>query len=227
MNTTRRAFSAMLPAAAAGLAFAQKSDTADLVPIAPDLVKDWVGKAHERKIDVMDALLKREPNLIQSSWDWGNGDWESGLQAAAHTGSREMALFLLERGARVDLFAVTMLGQLAMLKSAIDAFPASLQVRGAHGIPLLSHAVVGAAPAVPVRDYLLAKGVDVNAAANNGMTALMQAVLTGQRDTVQLLLSKGADPKIKAKNGRTALAISQKAGNDAISSDLKAAGATE
>src|SRR6185436_12384061 len=169
MNTTRRAFSAILPAAAAGLALAQKSDTADLVPIAPELVKDWVGKAHERKADVMEALLKREPNLIQSSWVWGNGDWESGLQAAAHTGSREMALFLLERGARV--------------------------------IPLLSHAVVGAAPAVPVRDYLLAKGVDVNAAANNGMTALMQAVLTGQRDAVQLLLSKGADPKIKAKNG--------------------------
>ena len=142
MNTTRRAFSAVLPAAAAGLVFAQKSDTADLVPIAPDLVKDWVGKAHERKIDVMEALLKREPNLIQSSWDWGNGDWESGLQAAAHTGSREMALFLLERGARVDLFAAAMLGQLAMLKSAIDTFTASLQVRGAHGIPLLSHAVV-------------------------------------------------------------------------------------
>ena len=40
MNTTRRAFSAILPAAAAGLAFAQKSDTADLVPIA---VVDRVG----------------------------------------------------------------------------------------------------------------------------------------------------------------------------------------
>jgi hypothetical protein len=227
MNTTRRAFSAILPAAAAGLVFAQKSDTADLVPIAPDLVKDWVGKAHERKIDVMEATAqaRAEPHSILL----GLGQWRLGKRAAsrAHTGSREMALFLLERGARVDLFAAAMLGQLAMLKSAIDTFPASLQVRGAHGIPLLSHAGGRSRrPPCPVRDYLLAKGVDVNAAANNGMTALMQAVLTGQRDAVQLLLSKGADPKIKAKNGRTALAISQKAGNDAITSDLKAAGAS-
>src|SRR5882757_5299912 len=81
-----------------------------------DLVKDWVGKAHQRQLDPMRELLKREPNLIQSSWDWGSGDWESALQAAAHTGSREMALFLLDQGARVDLFAATMLGQLNALK---------------------------------------------------------------------------------------------------------------
>lgn len=227
MKPTRRVFSMILPAAAAGTAFAQRSDTAGVVPIAADLVKDWVGKAHQRKLEPMIELLTREPNLIQSSWDWGNGDWESGLQAAAHTGSREMAVFLLERGARVDLFAVTMLGQLAMLKSAIDTFPASLHVRGAHGIPLLSHAVVGAAPARPVLDYLLAKGVDVNLASTNGMTALMQAVQTGQRDLVQLLLNKGADPKSKAKNGSSALSISVKAAKDDITADLKAAGATE
>src|SRR5258706_6687959 len=232
MNTTRRRFSVMRRADAAGVALAKPvpvriSDTAGIPQIAPELVKDWVGKAHERKIEVMEELLKREPNLIQSSWDWGNGDFESGLQAAAHTGSRDMALFLLERGARIDLFAVTMLGQLAMLQSAIDTFPGSLHVRGAHGIPLLSHAIVGNAPAKPVLDYLLAKGVHVNAAANNGMTALMQAVQTGQRETVQLLLSQGADPKLKAKNGNSALSLSVKGGKDTITADLKAAGASE
>ena len=47
-------------------------------------------------------------------------------------------------------------------------------------------------------DFLLTRGVDVNARHNNGMTALMIAVQTGQRETVQLLLGKGADAKVKA-----------------------------
>src|SRR5258708_1842069 len=129
----------------------------------------------------MKALLEREPGLLQSSWDWGNGDWESALQAAAHTGSRDMAVFLLDRGARLDLMAVTMLGQLPLLKLSIDSNPASLNVRGAHGIPLLSHAVAGDALARPVVDYLLTKRVRVNLKHNNGMTALKMTRPTRQR----------------------------------------------
>ena len=227
MKILRRSFSVLLPGAAAGL-FAQSSAT----PAPPsrldlDLVKDWVGKAHQRQLDPMRELLKREPNLIQSSWDWGSGDWESGLQAAAHTGSREMALFLLDQGARVDLFAATMLGQLSALKVMFDSFPKSLQVRGAHGIPLLSHAVAGEAGARSVFDYLLAREVDVNAQANNGMSPLMMAVQTGQTEIVEVLLHRHADPNLRAKSGQTALSLSVKRGDPAITSLLKNAGAAE
>jgi ankyrin repeat protein len=119
-----------------------------------------------------------------------------------------MALFLIDRGARIDVFAATMLGELNLLKMSIETFPGAIQVRGAHGIPLLSH-------------------VDVNARHNNGMTALMMAVPTGQRDTVQLLLSKGADPKLKAGNGNTALGLSMKRGDAGIAQVLKGAGALD
>src|SRR5260221_612072 len=71
------------------------------------------------------------------------------------------------------------------------------------------------------------RGVDVNARHNNGMTALMIAVQTGQRDAVQLLLSKGADPKVKASNGNTALGLSLKRGDAGISQFLKDAGAID
>ena len=216
----------MLPGAA-GLMSAQSAAPSRPAPIDSDLVKDWIGKAHQRQIEPMIELLKRDPGLLQSSWDWGAGDWESAMQAAAHTGSRDMALFLIDRGARVDLFATAMLGELTLLKTSIDSFPGALQVRGAHGIPLLSHAIAGEAPARKVVDFLLARGVDVNARHNNGMTALMIAVQTGQRDAVQLLISKGADPKAKAVNGNTALALSLKRGDAGITQSLKDAGAID
>src|SRR5689334_12061937 len=127
MKILRRGFSMLLSGAAAGL-FGQSSPASPPSRLELDLVKDWVGKAHQRQLDPMRELLKRESNLIQSSWDWGSGDWESALQAAAHTGSREMALFLLDQGARVDLFAATMLGKLDALKVMLDTFPKSIDV---------------------------------------------------------------------------------------------------
>ena len=145
MTISRRAFAAAVPSAALLQAQTPTLASETVAQLSAELVKDWIAKAHQRKIDVMKGLLEREPALLQSSWDWGAGDFESAIQAAAHTGSRDMALFLIDRGARFDLFAAAMLGQLALLKTTVEAYPATLQVRGAHGIPLLSHAIQGEA----------------------------------------------------------------------------------
>lgn len=227
MTISRRAFAAAVPSAAL-LQAQTPTPASETVPqLSPELVKDWIAKAHQRKIDVMEGLLKREPALLQSSWDWGAGDFESAIQAAAHTGSRDMALFLIDRGARFDLFAAAMLGQLALLKTTVEAYPATLQVRGAHGIPLLSHAIQGEAPARPVFDFLLSKGVDVNARSKNGGTPLMTAVQTGQGELVRILLANGADATLKAPNGSSALSLAIKRGDASIIQALKDAGATE
>lgn len=225
MKIARRSFSMILPAAAACNLFGQTPPPTAPAHIESTLVNDWIIKAHQRKLDAMKELLARQPSLIHSSWDWGNGDFESALQAAAHTGSREMALFLLDQGARLDLFATTMLGQATLLRNAVETFPASINVRGAHGITLLSHAVQGRDQARSTLDYLLGKGIDINESSTAGTTALMMSAQTAQRDTVNFLLAKGANPNMKAKDGSTALSISLKAGHQDIASDLKAAGA--
>ena len=121
--------------------------------IASELVNEFVAKAHG-DLQRVQALLEREPLLINASWDWGGGDWETGLGAAAHMGRRDIALYLLEQGARMDLFAAAMLGELEIVRAILTAFPHMRHQPGPHGIPLLSHAQKGGTEAEAVVTFL-------------------------------------------------------------------------
>src|SRR5262245_34597761 len=102
------------------------------------LVREFVAVCHGNGERVQ-AVRAQEPRLVNAAWDWGGGDWETGLGAAAHTGGREIALHLLAHGARLDLFAAAMLGKLEVVRAVLTAFPEALHVRGPHGIPLIDH----------------------------------------------------------------------------------------
>jgi hypothetical protein len=117
------------------------------------LVQEFVGKAHA-DLDGVKELLLREPALINSAWDWGGGDWETGLGAAAHMGRSDIATYLLEHGARLDLFAAAMLGNLAIVRATLETYPEALETPGPHGIPLIAHAQAGGNEALPVYEYL-------------------------------------------------------------------------
>jgi hypothetical protein len=117
------------------------------------LVQDFVGNAHGN-LDRVKELLAQQPALINSTWDWGGGDFETGLGAAAHMGRRDIALYLLGQGARLDLFAAAMLGNLEIVKVTLANYPAALDIPGPHGIPLLAHAQAGGKEAIQVYEYL-------------------------------------------------------------------------
>jgi hypothetical protein len=93
--------------------------------------------------DAVRSLLEQEPALANAAWDWGGGDWETGLGAASHMGRRDIAVFLLERGARMDVFAAAMLGETEIVRTMLTSFPELREARGPHGIPLVKHAEVG------------------------------------------------------------------------------------
>lgn len=124
--------------------------------LSPELVQEFVSKAHA-DLNRVRELLAQEPALINASWDWGGGDWETGLGAAAHMGRRDIASYLLANGARIDLFAAAMLGRVGLVKAILEAFPEMRQAKGPHGIPLLAHAEAGGPEAAAVVELLKSK----------------------------------------------------------------------
>jgi len=121
--------------------------------IEASLVQQFVGNAHG-DLDRVKELLAQEPALINACWDWGGGDFETALGAASHMGRRDIAEFLLENGARLDLFAAAMLGKLDIVKATLDAFPEAIRTPGPHGIPLIAHAKAGGEDAKEVLELL-------------------------------------------------------------------------
>ena len=124
----------------------------------PAKVQSFVANAHG-DFDAVQALLAEEPRLVNAAWDWGGGDWETALGAAAHMGRRQIALYLLEHGARLDLFAAAMLGYFDIVSAILSDFPEMHDAKGPHGIPLVEHARVGEADARAVLELLEATQV--------------------------------------------------------------------
>lgn len=123
----------------------------------PDSVRETVGASHGN-FDRVRELVTARPALAKATYDWGFGDWETALGAAAHTGRRQIAELLLEHGARPDIFTFAMLGDLIAVKSMIEARPGVQRILGPHGIPLLAHAKAGGEQAKQVVEYLEALG---------------------------------------------------------------------
>ena len=126
-------------------------------PLAPAMVNEFVRKAHG-DLAATKAMLAEQPSLLNATWDWGGGDFETGLGGAGHMGNRDIAEFLIGQGARLDIFVAAMLGRLDIVRALLTTWPGLLQSKGPHGITLLRHARAGGEPSKPVVDYLVSLG---------------------------------------------------------------------
>jgi hypothetical protein len=126
--------------------------------LPPDKVQAAVGQAH-RSLEKVRELVEATPLLVNACWDWGGGDFETPLEAAAHTGGREIAEYLLSKGARPTIYAAGMLGQLEVVKAFMAVNPQAHLVPGPHGFTLFHCVKQGGDAAKPVLDWLVAQGV--------------------------------------------------------------------
>ena len=120
-----------------------------------DMVREFVIAGHG-KLDRTRELLEQQPALINATWDWGGGDWETALGGASHMGNKPIAEFLLAHGARMDVFCATMMGKVEIVKAFLADDPTVIDLKGPHGIPLIRHAKAGQQDAI--MELLIAKG---------------------------------------------------------------------
>ncbi len=170
MPLSRRSFFSIAPGLSAlgipllsGRAWAQAApppaiSPADAFPAQdPNLVREIVGASHGNLARVREAVEK-QPALARASVDWGFGDWETCIDAAAHVGNKPIAELLLAHGARPTIFSAAMMGQLDAVKAFIAARPGIQRTLGPHGIPLMAHARAGGNDAAAVVEYLKGLG---------------------------------------------------------------------
>lgn len=130
----------------------QKSEPLDI-----KLVKEFVVAGH-KNLPLVKEMLNEHPNLLYSSYDWGNSDYEEAIEGAAHLGNKEIANYLISKGARVNLFTLTMLGKTNLVKPTLETYPELIFAKGPHGFTLLHHANVGEAKELSY--YLKEKGLN-------------------------------------------------------------------
>jgi len=165
---TRKRFIVTSVASAAGIALLPQIVTSQQVPSSANIpkgppldleqVKEFVVAGH-KDLDKVKSMLKENPDLLNASFNWKEWDWEDAIGGAGHMGHREMALYLLEQGARPTICVAAMLGYLDVVKAFITTFPQMKNTVGPHRIPLMTHAVKGGEQAKPVVEYLQSVGV--------------------------------------------------------------------
>jgi hypothetical protein len=147
---------AAFPVLLRGQSNAASASVAD--PLSAEKVKEFVVAGHSN-LELVKSLLMESPTLLYAAWDWGNGDFETALEGAGHMGNKEIANYLIGKGARTNLFVLTMLGKTPIVKAYLDAYPEYLTARGPHGFTLLHHAQKGGEAANELVDYLQSKGL--------------------------------------------------------------------
>ncbi len=135
-----------------------KGKVAGIPKMEAELVEEFVRVAHS-DFDQVRKMLEKTPNLLNATQDWGDGDFESAIGAAGHMGNKELANYLIDKGARFDVFVLSMLGKTEIVKSWIDLYPNLLQSIGPHGFTLLHHAKKGGDEAAELFEYFSKKGL--------------------------------------------------------------------
>jgi ankyrin repeat protein len=183
-------------------------------------IREFVIAGHGN-LEKVKQMLAEAPQLLNASFRWSENDSETAVQAAAQVGSATVAHFLLKQGAPLEICTAAMLGMRDEVEARLNSDPRNANAAGAHGIPLLPHAVWS-------EDPRLVQLVFERGAKSGATLALHNAISRGNYELVEWLVDN-AGPDIRAKNfqGKTPLAVATERKNDRIVAFLNQHGATD
>jgi len=189
-------------------------------PLSTDHVREFVIAGHGN-LEKVRKMLAERPELLNAAYDWTANDHETAIQGAAQFGSVSIAEYLLENGAPLEICTAAMLGRREEVKKRIRDNPDDIKTTGAHGIPLLTHAVWSGN--LELVQYLFRNG-----ATTGSSSALQNAVSRGYQDLVVWLV-ENASPDVNAKNfqGKTPLSVAIERNQEPIAQLLRNHGAKE
>jgi ankyrin repeat protein len=149
--------------------------------------------------------------------DQGGGDFETALGGASHMGNREIAQYLLQNGAREDIFHAAMSGKKDLVASFVAADNAIANTAGPHKLTLLYHVAISGD--TRIADIIKPHINKINSDCNK---ALHAAVRSGHLDMTEWLVKNGADDvNTKDFKGNTPFQSAEKAGRVELAALLK------
>lgn len=190
------------------------------MPPTPEEIRAFVIAGHG-DFETVKAMLEADPALLNAAHPWSETDHETALMAAAQVGDRQIAEYLLARGAQWDICVAAMMGWREEVARLLAEDPERIRARGSHRIPLLAYAASSG-------DVELVRML-VEAGANEGLElALENAIRLSHLDVVRWLLEH-THPDLTWRNlrGLTLLAFARQMGNEAAVALLQAHGASE
>lgn len=196
MKTLTMAMTLVLGVSVSGAAFAAKETTkapktgalAVQAPKSP--ASKLIAAAKKGKLDAVKKQLKKGIKVDATT---DEVDAYTALGWAAYYGHTDVAAYLIENGASID-------------------------VQNHSGYtPLMAAAQTGHNKLVR---FLLEKGANPNIATKNGDTALIYASMFGNAETVKALLEKGADRTATNKLGDTAETLANALGRSDVATVL-------
>ena len=189
-------------------------------PLSTDLIREFVIAGHGN-MEKVRKMLEENPELLNASYAWSETDHETAVQGAAQVGNVPLATYLLEQGAPLELSTAAMLGQREEVERRIRDKPENINSKGAHGIPLLPHAVWSG-------DLELVQFLFRNGANAGSSSALHNAVTRGYYDLVVWLI-ENASPDLNSKNfqGKSPLSVAIERKQETIAQLLRGRGGKE
>jgi len=181
--------------------------------LGQDTINTFVIAAHH-DLPKVQEMLAENPDLLNESAEW----FETPIQAAAHVGNREIADYLLDQGAWLDICTAAMMGMESDVAEMLEENPMLSGANGAHNIPVMFYPAISGS--IPIAQRLLDAGADINAG-EGGNTALHAAAGFGQLEMAQWLLDHGANPYANDFNGKLPIDLAEDKGYTAIADLLR------